>query len=95
MNTIYNLRETLFSTLKKLEEGKIKVEEAKVINEVAQTIINTGKLEHDYLKLISDNNKNNDKKLPVTSWFINPEPVIETLKKIEEKKSEPYKFDNE
>lgn len=95
MKTIYNLRETLFETLKKLEQGEIEIDKAKSINEIAQTIINTGKLEHDYLKLISDNNKNSDKKLPVNSWFINPEPVTETLKKIEEKKGEPYKFTNE
>lgn len=90
MKSLNNLRDTLFDTIKKLENGDIDVNKAKAINEVAQTIINTGKLEYDYLKLIADNNRNLDKKEPVVSYFINQEPIDITLKKIEENKQKPY-----
>ena len=95
MSTINNLRDTLFDTLDKLQKGEIKPEEAKAINEIAQTIINTGKLEHDYLKLIVDNNKNVEKKVPVNSYFIGAEPVDKVMKEIEAKRKERYIHENE
>lgn len=95
MKTINNLREKLFETMEKLESGQIDVAKAKTINEVAQTIINTAKIEHDYLKLIQDNNKHSEKKISIESVFMGKEPIEFTLKQIEENKKKPYKFDGE
>jgi len=95
MKTINTLRETLFQTMEKLENKQIDISHAKAINEVAQTIINSARLEHDYLKLLADNNKHVDKKQPVVSHFINAEPIDVTLKAIENSKKEPYKFADE
>lgn len=92
MKTITTLRETLFQTMEKLEKKEIDISHAKAINEVAQTIINSARLEHDYLKLLSDNNKHLEKKQPVVSYFINQEPIEVALKAIEESKKQPYKF---
>lgn len=50
-NTGEGLRVELFATLRALREGKIDVERAKAISEVAQTIINSAKVEVDYLRV--------------------------------------------
>ena len=92
MKNLNNLRDMLFDTLEKLKNNEIEVDKAKAINEMAQTIINTGKLEHDYLKLIVDNNKKLEKPAPVVSYFINQEPIDITLKKIEENNQKPYEY---
>lgn len=92
MKNLNNLRDMLFDTLEKLKKNEIEVDKAKAINEMAQTIINTGKLEHDYLKLIVDNNKKLEKPAPVVSYFINQEPIDITLKKIEENNQKPYEY---
>lgn len=50
-NTGEGLRFELFATLRALREGKLDVERAKAISEVAQTIINSAKVEVDYLRV--------------------------------------------
>lgn len=50
MNNINTLREHLFDTLKGLKDGSIDIEKAKAISGVAQTMINTAKVEVDYIK---------------------------------------------
>ena len=47
---INDLREVLFDTLQQLKSGKMTVEHAKAMSDVAQTIINTAKVEIDYIK---------------------------------------------
>lgn len=47
-NNITELRDVLFEALRDLKSGKIKKEDAKAISEVAQTIINSAKVEVDY-----------------------------------------------
>lgn len=51
MKTVNDLREALFETLEQLKAGKIDVHQAKAVSEVAQTIINTAKVEVDYCRV--------------------------------------------
>jgi hypothetical protein len=51
-NKIQDLRDHLFETIEQLKEGdnKMPIERAKTIAEVAQVIINTAKLEIDFIR---------------------------------------------
>lgn len=48
---ITNLRTTLFDTLQGIKDGSIDLDKARAINEVSKTIIDTAKVEVDYLKV--------------------------------------------
>lgn len=52
-NTITDLRATLFDTLRALNraDDPMEIERAKAISDVAQTIINSAKVEVDHLRL--------------------------------------------
>jgi len=50
MQTINDLRSTLFDTLQAVKEGKMEIDRAKAVSDIAQTIINTAKAEIDYAK---------------------------------------------
>ena len=47
---INDLREGLFDALDMLKKGEISIEQAKAISEMSQVIINTAKVEVDYIK---------------------------------------------
>lgn len=47
---INHLRESLFDSLDMLKEGKLSIEQAKAISEMSQVIINTAKVEVDYIR---------------------------------------------
>lgn len=47
---IQDLREAMFDTLAELKSGKITVEQAKAVSEVGQVIINSAKVEVDYIR---------------------------------------------
>lgn len=49
-NDISALRESLFAVLAGLKSGEIKIDQAKAINETAQTLINTAKVEVDFMR---------------------------------------------
>lgn len=49
--SICDLRETLFATLEAVKSGSLDLEKAKQINEVAKTIVETAKVEVDYLRV--------------------------------------------
>ncbi len=51
-NKIEDLRDHLFATLEALQDGEkpMELDRAKTISDVAQTVINTAKVEVDYLK---------------------------------------------
>lgn len=49
--SINDLRDTLFATLEGIKAGSIDIEKAKQINEVAKTIVDTAKVEVDYLRV--------------------------------------------
>lgn len=47
---ISDLRDAMFDTLQLLNEGKITIEQAKAASEVGQVIINSAKVEVDYIR---------------------------------------------
>lgn len=49
--SLTNLREALFATLEGVKNGSIDLEKAKAVNEVAKTIVDTAKVEVDYLRV--------------------------------------------
>jgi len=49
--TIADLRETLFATMYALRDGSMDVDKARQINEVARTLVETAKVEVDYLRV--------------------------------------------
>lgn len=49
-NDINALREVLFDTLRAVKDGSVDLDKAKAINETAQTIINTAKVEVDFMR---------------------------------------------
>lgn len=49
-NTLGDLNDILFDTLRDLRAGTIKLDQAEAIRETAQTIINSAKVEVDYVK---------------------------------------------
>lgn len=49
-NTLGDLNTILFDTLRDLREGKIDIERAQAIRETAQTLINSAKVEVEYVK---------------------------------------------
>lgn len=48
--TISDLRETLFATLEGIKNGTLDIEKARAVNDVAKTIVDTAKVEVDYLR---------------------------------------------
>ena len=57
MNDAAELRSMLFETMRGLKDGELDVEKAKAINETAQTIINSAKVEVDYIKTAGGKSK--------------------------------------
>jgi hypothetical protein len=64
-HNINDLRATLFETLQGVRDGSVSVDTAKAISELSQNIINTAKVEIDYLKAGGN----------VTSEFIEMKPI--------------------
>jgi len=52
MKKIEDLREDLFDTIKLLKEGKIDTGTAKAITNASQTILNSAKIEVDFIKAL-------------------------------------------
>lgn len=49
--SINDLRETLFATLEAVKNGSLDLDKARQVNEVAKTIVETAKVEVDYLRV--------------------------------------------
>jgi len=47
---IGDLREAMFDTLQALKDGKVTIEQAKAISDIGQVIINSAKVEVDYIR---------------------------------------------
>lgn len=62
---INDLREGLFDTIALLKEGKISVEQAKAVSELSQVVINSAKVEVDYIRA------NNGGETPFLESFAN------------------------
>lgn len=58
MNSIDDLRKHLFETLEGIKSGDINVDQAKVMGEISQTIINSAKVEVDYIRANGGGNSN-------------------------------------
>jgi hypothetical protein len=52
MNTIDKLREHLFDTMQALKDGDMDVEDARAMSDIAQTVINSAKVEVEYLRAV-------------------------------------------
>lgn len=50
MNNLTTLRDHLFATLQGVKDGNITIEKAKAISELSQVIVNTAKIEVDYIR---------------------------------------------
>lgn len=71
MNDITNLRNVLFETLDALrnKENPLDIERAKMINETAQTIINSAKVEVDFIRATGS--------AGATQFLSTPKPALE------------------
>lgn len=49
--SISDLREALFATLEGVKSGAVDLDKARAVNEVAKTIVETAKVEVDYLRV--------------------------------------------
>ncbi len=58
-NNFKELRSILFDTLRDVKDGKMDVKKAKSISEISQTLINSAKVEVDYLKSTGNGSKSN------------------------------------
>ena len=54
-NKIEDLRNHLFETIEMLKDGDMEIDKAKAISEVAQVIINSAKVEVNFLKEMGSN----------------------------------------
>jgi hypothetical protein len=54
-NKIEDLRNHLFETIEMLKDGDMEIDKAKTISEVAQVIINSAKVEVDFMKVVHGN----------------------------------------
>ena len=54
-NKINDLRDHLFETLERLKDGDIDIDTAKTMAEVSQVIINSAKVEVDYIRITGAN----------------------------------------
>lgn len=53
-SNIEALREKLFATIDLLNAGKISIEQAKVVAQVGSVIVDSAKVEVDFLKVVTD-----------------------------------------
>jgi len=54
-NKITDLRDHLFEVLERLKDGEIEIETAQTMAEVSQVIINSAKIEVDFIKATGSN----------------------------------------
>jgi hypothetical protein len=54
-NKIEHLRDHLFEVIEMLKDGDMEIDKAKAITDVAQTIINSAKVEVDFIKTVNGN----------------------------------------
>ena len=54
-NKIEHLRDHLFETIEMIKEGDMELDKAKAIAELAQVIVNSAKIEVDFMKIVHGN----------------------------------------
>lgn len=52
-NKIEDLRNHLFETIEMIKEGEMELDKAKAIADLAQVIVNSAKIEVDYIKAVN------------------------------------------
>lgn len=52
MNDITALRTALFETLRQVKSGEIDLDKARAVNEIGKTLIDTARVEVDYLRAV-------------------------------------------
>jgi hypothetical protein len=101
------VREALFDTLDKLRKKEIDIETAKAVQEVSQTILNSAKMELDFLRH-TDNVRSKffdaeeaqsmlqtakeTKQKALSNSSVPKEEIDKTLQEIKDKQSKPYEF---
>lgn len=58
-NNLDELQNILFETLRDLKDGKVEAEDAKAINDTAQTILNSAKVRIQYAQVTGDRSVSN------------------------------------
>jgi hypothetical protein len=56
--TINDLRDALFSTLQAVRDGSMDLDKARAINEISKTVIESAKVEVDYLRVTGGGESN-------------------------------------
>lgn len=79
--TINDLREALFETLQSVKSGEMDLDRAKSVTDIGQAIINTAKVEVDYIRATGGDAQSKfiespAKKLAGTSLPSGPSPVV-------------------
>lgn len=54
MTSINTLRQTLFDTLQGIKDGSITLDKARAINEISKTLVDTAKVEVEYLRVTDE-----------------------------------------
>lgn len=81
MEQLKDLRTILFESSKALKDGSLTPEKAREINFMAQTLINSGKLEIDFIR--ATNSKNS------TGFIIGDTKVMQSLQSLPESEQKP------
>ena len=82
-NKINDLRDHLFETLERLKEGDIDIATAKAMADVGQVIINSAKIEIDFIRVTGSNKDSGFIKLQEGNeklWVNQHTPALLTLK---------------
>jgi len=103
---LLHVRDALFDTLDKLRNKQIDIDTAKTIQGVSQTLLNSAKLEMEFLKhtdnvrskffdseeVLNELEKVKVKHKQITASVVPEKEIDKTLKEIEENKQKPYEF---
>lgn len=54
-----DLRATLFATIEAVRSGQMELDKARAINEIGKTIVDTAKVEVDYIRAVDGDAKSN------------------------------------
>lgn len=70
-NKVEHLRQILFDTIKGLNAGDIKPEQAKIIGELTQVVVNSAKVEVDFIRATNGRG--------IASGFLGEQPALDAL----------------
>jgi len=79
MKTIEDLRASLFETLQAVKGGQLEIDRAKAVGDLAQTIINTAKVEADYARATGADVRSGFIPAPAAQRLAGAGPKIQSL----------------